>query len=43
MTILLVIRADYTSSRTKTSEQYCREYYDYLDGLGSSPQYVEKK
>ena len=35
-----VIRADYTSSRTKTGEQYCREYYDYSDGLGSSPQYA---
>lgn len=35
-----VIRADYTSSRTKTGEQYCREYYDYSDGLGTSPQYT---
>lgn len=35
-----VIRADYTSSRTKTGEQYCREYYDYSDGLGISPQYT---
>lgn len=35
-----VIRADYTSSRTKTGEQYCREYYDYSDGLGTSSQYT---
>lgn len=35
-----VIRADYTSSRTKTGEQYCREYYDYSDGLGISSQYT---
>ena len=35
-----VIRADYTSGQTKTGEQYCREYYDYSDGLGSSPQYT---
>lgn len=35
-----VIRADYTPSKTKTGEQYCREYYDYSDGLGSSPQYT---
>ena len=34
-----VIRADYTSSGTKTGEQYCREYYDYSDGLGASYQY----
>lgn len=35
-----VIRADYTNSRTKTGEKYCREYYDYSDGLGSSTQYT---
>ena len=35
-----IIRADYTPSKTKTGEQYCREYYDYSDGLGISPQYT---
>ena len=34
-----IMRADFTEKNTQTGEEYCRKYYRYSDGLGTSLQY----
>ena len=38
-----LIRADSTSNGSYKGEKYCRLYFDYSDGVGSSPQYDIKR
>ena len=42
-TIRGIIRADYTLQNTTTGEKYCRKYFEYSDGLGTSTQYNMKR